>query len=212
MRQKRSTVARGYTLMEVLIAMTLLALVLTVLLGTQATHTRVGASANEMAVATLLGRAKMLDIESELAADGFNEGEQTDKGDFRRDGFNNFRWEVKIEPVALDEGAGDQLLSQTNGQLFGEGEDGGGGTFTGSAAFASYLPLVVGLLPDFINRIGEKVRKVTLEIRWEGARGDQTLTLVQYLTDLKADEREEGLGNGQLPPGVDPGDGGGDLP
>jgi prepilin-type N-terminal cleavage/methylation domain-containing protein len=199
---KQRGAPRGYTLMEVLIAMTLLALVLTVLLGTQATHTRVGASANEMAVATLLGRAKMLDVESELAADGFNEGSQSDSGDFRKEGFGYYKWEVEVEPVELDETASDELLSQANGQLFGEGAEGTGGTFTGNAAFASYLPLVVGLLPDFINRIGEKVRRVTLVITWEGARGEQKLTLVQYLTDLKADQREEGLGNGQVAPGV----------
>ncbi len=195
--------SRGYTLMEVLIAMTPLALVLTVLLGTQATHTRVGASANETAVATLLGRAKMLDVESELDADGFNEGEQSDKGDFRRDGFANFSWEVLIEPVELDESASDELLAQANGQLFGGGAEGDGGTFTGNAAFASYLPLVVGLLPDFINRLGEKIRKVTLTINWDGARGEQKITLVQYVTDLKADERDRNATPAD--PGLDPG-------
>jgi hypothetical protein len=177
--------------MEVLIAMTILALVLTVLLGTQATHTRVGATANETSVAALLGRAKMLDVESELLADGFNEGVQTDSGAFREEGFPNYKWEAEVEPIELDESASDALLGQANGQLFGEGQEGDGGTFTGNSAFASYLPLVVGLIPEFINRLGEKIRKVTLTVTWEGARGEQTLTLTQYVSDLKADERKK---------------------
>jgi prepilin-type N-terminal cleavage/methylation domain-containing protein len=188
---RRAARPRGYTLMEVLIAMTILALVLTVLLGTQATHTRVGATANETSVAALLGRAKMLDVESELLADGFNEGVQTDSGAFREEGFPNYKWEAEVEPIELDESASDALLGQANGQLFGEGQEGDGGTFTGNSAFASYLPLVVGLIPEFINRLGEKIRKVTLTVTWEGARGEQTLTLTQYVSDLKADERKK---------------------
>ena len=70
------------------------------------------------------------------------------------------------------------------------GESGGGGLFTGNEGFASYLPMVVGLLPDYINQIGEKVRKVELTITWENARGEQNLTLVQYVTNVDADEKE----------------------
>lgn len=202
-RRKNLKGRLGYTLMEVLIAMTILAVVLTVLLGTQASYTRVGASANETAVASLLGRAKMLDIESEMAADGLQDSDQEDSGNFGDEGFSYYKWEYLIQVVELDEGASEALLSQANGQLFGEGADGGGGTFTGNAAFSSYLPLVVGLIPDFINRIGEKIRKVTLTITWEGARGPQKLVLVQYVTGLKADDPEDGGATSQ--PGALPG-------
>jgi len=180
--------------MEVLIAITILALVLTVLLGTQSNAVQRGAMANQTTTATLLGRSRMLEIESDLLADGFNEGEQTDRGDFRKEGFADFDWDVLIEPIEIDDTATESLMGQMNGSLFGEGDDGSGGTFTGNAAFAQYLPMVVGLLPDFINRLGKKMRKVTLEIRWRDVRGsDKTLTLVQYVSDLHADDRAKEL-------------------
>ena len=73
-RLKKS--GRGYTLMEVLIAVTILAMVLTVVLGTQASQVQVGATANELGTASLLGRAKMLEIESDLMSDGFSDNEE----------------------------------------------------------------------------------------------------------------------------------------
>lgn len=208
----------GYTLMEVLIALTILASSMTILLGTQSSAVQRGSMANDMTVATLLARAKMLEIESDADANGFNEDVTNDSGDFSREGYAHFRWEVEIEPVEMDEGASEALLSQANTQLFGEGEDGGGGTFTGNAAFAAYLPMVVGMVPDLINRFGEKVRKVTMVISWDFRGGEQKLTLVQYITDMNADDRQDpaatvggalqgtGLGGPALPgaPGFKP--------
>ncbi len=183
---------RGYTLMEVLIALTILALVLTVLLGTQSNAVQRGAMANNTTTATLLGRAKMLEIESDLLAEGFNEDEQTFDGDFRQEGFDNFTWEAVVTPIEIDESSSEQLLGQLNGSLFGEGDDGSGGAFTGNAAFAQYLPMVVGLLPDFINRLGQKLRRVTLTLTWPAVSGGtQSLTLVQYVSDLSADQQED---------------------
>lgn len=197
----------GYTLMEVLIAVALLALVLTTVLGTQAGSVQVGSVANERSIAMLLGRAKMLELESQLLADGFTENSETERGNFRSEGFGGFKWEATIDPVEIDEASQEALLSETNSQLFGAGDDGGGGTFTGNAAFASYLPMVVGMLPDFINRLGERIRKVSLVIKWESVRGEHQLVLVQYVTDLDSDDNEQQQGGGGAV--VDPGLGAG---
>lgn len=200
---------RGYTLMEVLIAVALLAMVLTVVLGTQANQVQVGATANQMGTATLLGRSKMLELEALLRADGFNDSMQTEKGTFRQEGFPQYHFEAEIEPVEIDDASKEALLGEANSKLFGGGESGDGGTFTGNEAFASYLPMVVGLLPDFINRLGEKIRKITLKITWENPRGEQSLTIVQYVTNLDADEQEEqvpgapGIGGDGAPLDVD---------
>ncbi len=200
---KTARSARGYTLMEVLIAVALLAVVLTVVLGTQANQVQIGSTANEMGTAMLLGRAKMLEIESGLLADGFSDDEQNEKGDFRSEGFAAFHWESRVEPVKIDDASKEQLLGEANSKLFGEGESGDGGTFTGNDAFASYLPMVVGLLPDYINKIGERARKVTLTITWETLRGEQQLSIVQYVSNADADdEGEEGIAP-PLDPGAD---------
>ena len=206
-----SAKTHGYTLMEVLIAVTILAFVLTVVLGTQASQVQVGATANELGTASLLGRGKMLEIESELMSDGFSDNEERDRGDFRSEGFASMSWESVVMPVNIDDGSKEALLGEANTKLFGEGEGGGGGLFTGNEGFASYLPMVVGLLPDYINQIGEKVRKVQLTITWENMRGEQTLTLVQYVTNVDADEKEgldSATGAGAIPNIGIPGAGG----
>ncbi|MEO1269637.1 MAG: type II secretion system protein [Myxococcota bacterium] len=198
---------RGYTLMEVMIALVILASSLTILMGTQSGSVQQGSRANMLTKGTMLARAKMLDIESQLAADGFNADTETERGTFRDEGFPTYSWEYEVELVEIDEGASESLLSETNSKLFGEGEDGSGGAFTGNAAFAAYLPMVVGMVPDMINRLGEKVRRVTLTVTWEFRGAPETpLVLVQYVTDLKADEREQNVpgAGGLLGPGGAP--------
>ena len=181
----------GYTLMEVLIALTILAGSLTILLGTQSSAVQRGSMANNMTAASMLARAKMLDIESQLLADGFAEDTENFDGDFSDEGYRDVKWEVEVELVEIDESASESLLSETNSKLFGEGEDGSGGAFTGNAAFAAYLPMVVGMVPDMINRLGKKTRKLTLTVFWDYRGHDQKLVLIQYVTDLKADDREK---------------------
>ncbi|NJK88601.1 MAG: prepilin-type N-terminal cleavage/methylation domain-containing protein [Myxococcales bacterium] len=68
---------RGFTLLEVMVALSILALALTSIAGINANSFESSNYARGLTVATLLARAKMLDIELELQKDGFGEGPAT---------------------------------------------------------------------------------------------------------------------------------------
>lgn len=178
--------ARGYSLLEVMIALAILASTLTVLLATQAHSNQQAVFSNELTRASMLARSKMVDIEYEVMRDGFSDLDQTMRGDFRDEGYPGVTWEAIIEPVEIPEEAQDALLAKINSQLFG-GVD-SQGALQGNAAFSSMLPMLISQLPIIINRIGEKVRRVELVVDFPYAGRDYSLTVVQYIVDRQTAE------------------------
>jgi general secretion pathway protein I len=173
---------QGFTLIEVLIALAILAMALTVLLGTQAQSALMTERANRMALAALLTRSKMIDIEGELQHDGFSDMTAEDHGDFRDEGADDMTWESLVEVVEIPPEAEEQFVASVYSELFGE--DGEGGSLSGSSSVTSFMPMIVAQVPQFINQLGERMRKVTLTISWDERGGTQTLTVQQYVVNL----------------------------
>ncbi|MCB9506092.1 MAG: prepilin-type N-terminal cleavage/methylation domain-containing protein [Myxococcales bacterium] len=175
----------GYSLLEVIIAMAILATSLTILLGAQAASARMSERANQMALAALLARSKMLDIEGELLRDGFSATSESGSGNFRDEGFDQMEWEAEIEVVEIDGNAQEQLNADVYGQLFGSGEE--GGTISGSSAVSNMMPMIIGMVPGILNGMAQRMRKVTLVITWPDGEGELSLTVQQYVVNLSPD-------------------------
>lgn len=182
----RSWSRRGYSLLEVLIALAILATALSVLIGTQATSNQQAVFSNELTRATMLARGKMIDIEYEVMRDGFSDLDQTLSGTFRDEGYPEITWTATIEPVEIPEEAKEELLAKINAQLFGGVEN--EGALQGNAAFSSMLPMLIAQMPEIINRIGQKVRRVELELEFPYGGKTYPLTVVQYIVDRQTAE------------------------
>lgn len=171
---------RGFTLLEVLIALAILASAMTVLMGTMANSGQQAVFSNDLTTASLLARSKMIDIEYELMEEGFSTDEQRLEGDFSDEGRPDITWEAVIQPVEIPESAKEQFLAQINSQLFGEQSK---GALQGNAAFSSMLPMLIGQLPELINRIGNKVRRVRLKVEFEFGGNRFPVEVVEYVAD-----------------------------
>jgi len=110
----------GFTLIEVVIALAILAISLTVLLAAQSSNLRNAGRARDLTIATLLARSKMIDIEQHLFDKGFEEGEEDDSGNFGDEGHEEIKWEYTIKEVDMDLGSLSSMCA-----MFA-GEDGGG--------------------------------------------------------------------------------------
>jgi type II secretion system protein I len=172
----------GYTLMEVLVALTILATGLTILLGAQATASRMSERANSMALAALLARSQMIDIEHQLTQDGFSEMEERMKGDFRDFGFDDVEWDALVEVIEITPEAQEEFNSTIYNQLFGDGDE--GGALSGSSGVSSFLPMIMAMIPEQLNAITERSRKVTLTVSWMEGRSELTLTVQQYVVNM----------------------------
>lgn len=174
--------AKGFTLLEVMIAMAILASAMTVLMGSMANSNQQAVFSNELTVATMLARGQMIEIEYTLMREGFSNSDQRMSGNFREQGRSDIKWTATIEPVEIPPEAQDEMLAKVNSQLFG-GVDGNQGALQGNAAFSSMLPTLIGEIPAMINRVGTKVRRVNLEVTFPFGTGEYPLSVTQYIVD-----------------------------
>ena len=175
-RRTNSAASRGFTLLEVMVALAILATTLVVLLQIITNNVRATNHAKMTTAATLLARAKMTDIEDSILENGFSTDNESDKGTFRDQNFPNFRWESSIERIELPTDM--KQLAQDQASDSSKSKD----------PMQALTGMMGGLMSSFMEpiRLGleESVRRVTVKVIWnEHGRPDQTLEVVTFLTD-----------------------------
>ncbi|RMG19149.1 MAG: prepilin-type N-terminal cleavage/methylation domain-containing protein [Deltaproteobacteria bacterium] len=189
--------ASGFTLLEVMISLAILAVSLVAILELNSGAVRTHNYAKHLTVATLLARSKMVDIEEALyAEETLPDFDKKEEGDFEAEGFPKFRWEAEIVKPDLDvdtdalmgllaQGLGldPEALGQEGGDLAGllGGTAGGAG---GSAA-SGLSSLIQGQVTQLVTMLEESVREVRLTVRWKDITGDSSLTVVTHVVRLQ---------------------------
>ena len=186
---------RGFTLIELMMAIFILALSATVLMTTQNTSLRMMGYANNTAVVTMLTRAKMQDLEyevqSEIADEGLTDNYyQEFSGDFGDMGYEDMEWEAVVQSTEIDDDAANNFVESVTNQLYGSGDT--EGTLSGNTTITKFLPLMVSYLPNIINQLGKRIRKITLTTTWYYLGKKQTLTVSQFITILQVDDSNSG--------------------
>jgi general secretion pathway protein I len=127
---------RGFTLLEVMVALALLGLGLVVLIKSAANNIRASEDAHMMGIATDLARGKMYDIEEQLLKDGFTDTDQsqTDLKPFDTEGWPNIFYSYKVEQVEMPDF--DQLTAMAQGRA-GSGAYAHSGSNAGSGYYGS---------------------------------------------------------------------------
>ena len=87
---------RGFTLLEVMVALAIMAIALTAVLGSQSQGVSLAIEAKFNTTAALLARSKMAEIRLKKPDDLIS-----DSGDFGED-FSGYTWQVTVNRVALD--------------------------------------------------------------------------------------------------------------
>jgi general secretion pathway protein I len=210
---------RGFTLLEVMVAMAILAGSLTVLIEAQQQSVRASNRSKMTTTAVLLAREKLADLEAELFKDGFSDLGTDSSGDFSDEGFTNFRWEWKVETVELPSAADAQAAGGTaSGTTSGAGKTasppaapgaplaaaaaaaGSSDTMDAATAMiASEFEMIRGLLES-------SVRRATFTIYWKEGGGEQSFTVQSYFTDpARIDAAMGGLPGQGTQPGAQQG-------
>jgi prepilin-type N-terminal cleavage/methylation domain-containing protein len=218
---------RGFTLLETLIALGILAFGLGVLIESVAANVRTSERADMLGIATQLSRAKMYDVEEQLIRDGFPEMdppiEEDDFGDEEYGDWKDFKYEVEIVKVELPNLAALQAMS---GDPAASGAEGGedplmqsplagliamGGGDAAAASGAGFIESQFDLIRQVLEA---SIRKVTLTVTWTAGGKDEKLVTVAYFTDPSAMNKvmqglplsggEETTEEGTTPPASNP--------
>lgn len=172
---------RGFTLIEIMMAMAILAIALSILLGTQSKSVVFNDHSRNLTTATMLAHDQMLALETRLLKDGFQTDVETDRGRFKDRRYEDFEWEAIIEPLDLEP---EELAAQLQGQLLGAGED--TGSLAGSSAINAQLPNMLGWVTLMVQNLSEqRVRRVTLAVRWKDLKGEHIYTLRQFIVMME---------------------------
>lgn len=193
---RRVRTRKGFTLLEVMVAMAILGLALTAIFSSEAGAIRMATRTGKMGTAALMARCKMLEVEEHVAREGlpavFANGSDDCCEDAEIDGFT-CEWE--INPVILPdtmfapeeeegeegEGGEDPLAGGPLGNmgipLSGDPTEllsGMGGGGIGAMAMQQVYPI---LKPAFEAQI----RRATVTVHWKEGSADKSFDVTQYL-------------------------------
>ena len=186
----------GFTLLEVMIALAILAGALVALIHISASSSRATMRAAKLTTAVGLARGKMYDLEEELLHAGFQDTEEEIDGDFSEEGFEDFTWEARIEKIELPSAG---QVQQAMGALQGEGEDQeDGGLGMMDPSMMGGLGMIMTQFERISAVLENAVRKVVLTVRWKTGKKEEQMIVEAYFTDPKAVDQSTG-GGGQVP-------------
>ncbi len=154
----RQHIESGFSLLEVLVALAILAMWMTALLTAQSWSIDKSGRARDLSIATLLARGKMIDIEQQLLDEGFSQGAQEDNGDFGEEEHREIRWHSKVTEVELSL---DGLSSMCGG--FSEEGDNNSDQEGGCESMFDGFG---GALEGLTSEVSQSMRVVELNIEW----------------------------------------------
>jgi general secretion pathway protein I len=196
------TGARGFTLLEVMVAVAILGLGLTAILSAQFGAVKGATHARYISQATGLARCKMAEVEEQLAIDGYQELDQTDSGeccvDQQAPEFS-CEWSIQkpmfpepdLGKLDLDsnmEGLG-AIAELAQGAQSDKGKSDptsalGDADLTSLAAggMGGIASMVMGMVyPDLKNNFEASTRRITVSVLWREGSTQNDLTIVQWV-------------------------------
>jgi prepilin-type N-terminal cleavage/methylation domain-containing protein len=187
-RARRAGGAGGFTLLEVLIAVAILAVSLSSLMGSQMNSMAATRFARDISAIALLAEYQLIEIEFEHRKEGFVNSDVELDGDFGEHGYDDVEWACTIHFIELPEY--NQMLEAKEGvdDASGEGDD--NVMDTGDQAFAG-LGAVWGLVKAAIEN---SIRKVDCTVTWQQGTIEQEFKLQTFWTNPAALQQLPGAG------------------
>ncbi len=180
---------RGFTLLEVMVALAILAgallAVSDVVGGALRNHVR----ARNLEVATLLARAKMAALEDHYEAKGFRPTDEGDEGTFEDEGHPEVRWKVEVTVPPADLGP-DAVLGVLTGSDQGLKEM--MPSPDENPQLAPFQAQLMGAMQGVLARLGDQlkrgVRRVVLTVSWPEGGAEESFAVTTHMVVLAPGE------------------------
>jgi general secretion pathway protein I len=183
--------AGGFTLLEVMVALAILAGALVLISRGVAQSVRQANHARQTRTAALLMRMKMADVEADLYKNGFSDFPEEDGGNFGEQGFPSFRWIMRAEkvelPTNLGQAAADaskKLSDATNAVANSSGANTAAlAQATDSSMMSTLLSQFGGVVDQVKMAMEDSVRRVTVRIVWYEPPREEKMEVAAYYVD-----------------------------
>jgi general secretion pathway protein I len=190
----RPPARRGFTLLEVMIALAILASAMLAVSQITSAALRNHERAVKLEVATLLARGKLVSLKDGYEKDGFSDFDESDEGGFEEEGHPEIRWRTEVKKPQVELGP-DQILTVLTGLADTDGANlatilGAKAQSSGdqAAGIATLFPgaeaLAAGMRAQ-LTTIGEQlkkgVREVRLTISWKEGTEEKSFTVVTHM-------------------------------
>lgn len=169
---------RGFTLIEVLIALAILGISLSILLSAQSSSMAAAGRSRDVTIGTLLARSKMIDIEKKLADEGFPSDSVDEDGDFGDEGFKEVKWKYKVSAVELDI----SLISNLCEGFNADQEKSSSTVSPMGSTCDSMTSALGGSLSQLTSAIGQSMRLVDLTVSVPSGKGSQKVEVRSLVT------------------------------
>jgi general secretion pathway protein I len=172
---------RGFTLLEVMVAMAILAASLVAISEVVGGALRNHVRARQLDAATLLARTKMVEVQAEYERKGFRDFDDEEQGTFEEDGHPEVRWRLEVRRPSVDLGAEGVLAALT-----------GGKTVADLLPPPDQAPQLAGIqdaiaamlqtqLAAFGEQLKKSVREVRLTVAWQSGPAEESFDVVTHL-------------------------------
>jgi len=203
-----SGTSRGFSLLEVMVALAIFGMMISGILAAQAGLAASNKKAAHMGEATSLARCKMTELEEKLLKLGYPQIDDVDVDALCCEGSDTstFRCDYKVEKVIMPDPPSSTGLDMDGGaaaQLMGMSADGGGaaggatldldgglsslgalGGQTGTSGAAGLLNMAMGIVYPMMKPMMEaSIRKITITVKWKEGPNPATFVLTQYVTN-----------------------------
>lgn len=173
--KKRLMKSEGFTLVEVLIALAILAMGMLSVYTAQGNSMKAIGSSRNILIATTLAEKlineKMIKIEDDIKRGAFPEDKLEEDGDFEEP-FNNFRWSFEVRQVELP--------------VIGDLQTGQPEATTQSTPSQTTAPESAqrNVAQIIAKKIGESVREIRFEIIWDELGVEKKINLTTHVVRL----------------------------
>jgi general secretion pathway protein I len=169
--RKRCMARTGFTLLEVMVALAILAGGMVVMLQVQTRSIEMAQEAHFLTISSQLARAKLYDCETDLMKRGFSIGDYDEEGDFSEEGFETFFWECHAYPMDIPAPGSDDIASA------------GGDSDTDTS-------MGMGMIAPFMENLGnalkDSIRELVVVVRWKNENVMDEMRLTTHVIDKKA--------------------------
>ena len=212
----------GFTLLEVMISLAILAVSLVAISGLTGGAVAMEAYSRRATEATLLLRAKMNDVEDQLHKDGFSDFDDDKRGTFDEEGAPGYAWraeilkpDVQLDPSQLlallgvgptapggSSASGNRLSEGLAAAAGALGAQGGAGGMPGGAALAGgpMAGFLQGQATGFLETLKKSVREVRITVSWRDGKDERSVSASQEIVILPESVGKAGQVQAQPPP------------